>query len=665
MSDVAKRLAYSLEFESRVQEQQALATGLSPREAFSRLASEGFVRKGLLQEVVLAEDAELPEFIDAYELDQSRRTLTLIISDYVSSDGSGIRGFDSEILTEKLELWRSFLARVATDDSLVDSGDANLAEILSTARDAHIWVVSNSSDPAQKAVDVVADFGMDEDAVFWDLDLMGPVCLEEAEFSLVPTHFDEYGNGEPVRALGPFSIEGRDVEAYLVVFTGDLLADLYQHKRENILSENVRGYLGATGKINEGILETISQNPSIFLAYNNGLSVTASDAGVSPSQGGLILEQLTGMHIVNGGQTTASLHYAKWEKGMDLSKVYVQAKVTVIKNDKNAEYVERIAKFANTQNVIRPASLSSNSRFQKELEELSRLIASPIDGTHWYYERSKNSYFVSSLEAKNRGRADWFEAKNPKAQVVKPEELAKCVMAIEEFQPFVTAKGEQEAFKAFHGLTSKQVPIQRQWKRYVAYKILWDTADSIYRSLTLGGYKAQTLAYTLAYLHMVLGDEGLAFSSIWDHQEVSTLVQGELRSLLPKVRDQLIDGAQRQNVAMYAKKVEAWNDMKEFLDWSPRNVALQSVASGALENSGASLPPGSLLRSRSQALGQRGWASLYQWVVGHPETFSNHERSITFKLLNQIERNPDRISDGELVEAQEVLSRAKAMGWPI
>ena len=120
------------------------------------------------------------------------------------------------------------------------------------------------------------------------------------------------------------------------------------------MESNVRAFLGQTGKFNKGIRDTIRNNPQMFLPYNNGVTATAESVEVKCIDNQLYITKINDFQIVNGGQTTASLyHTQKKYKEADLSKIFVQMKLTVIKdqNQKNIE-VSKISRFANTQNKV-------------------------------------------------------------------------------------------------------------------------------------------------------------------------------------------------------------------------------------------------------------------------------------------------------------------------
>ncbi|MBK7483914.1 MAG: AIPR family protein [Flavobacteriales bacterium] len=109
-----------------------------------------------------------------------------------------------------------------------------------------------------------------------------------------------------------------------------------------------------------------------FLPYNNGLAATALDVQTEMVKGQLFITSMRDFQIVNGGQTTASLFHTDHKHKVDLSKVFVQMKLTVIKDEekKNAA-VPDIARYANSQNKVSELDLSSNNPILQKLEELS------------------------------------------------------------------------------------------------------------------------------------------------------------------------------------------------------------------------------------------------------------------------------------------------------
>lgn len=136
----------------------------------------------------------------------------------------------------------------------------------------------------------------------------------------------------------------------------------------------------------------------MFFAYNNGLTATASNIDMERMPDGTLgIRSFTDLQIVNGGQTTASILYAKDQTRADLSDVFVQMKLSVIEPEKVEEIVPKISRFANTQNRISEADFFSSHPFHVEMEKISRRLSAPprpgaLAPTKWFYERARGQY---------------------------------------------------------------------------------------------------------------------------------------------------------------------------------------------------------------------------------------------------------------------------------
>src|SRR5262249_47586193 len=140
---------------------------------------------------------------------------------------------------------------------------------------------------------------------------------------------------------------------FLTIIRGDVLGEIYHDFGTRLLELNVRSFLQLKGAVNRGIRETLIHLPERFLAYNNGISATASrvewrDRG----NGSLGIRRIHDLQIVNGGQTTASIHSSLMKKEADLTKVFVQMKLTVVDPQHLQEVVPEISRFSNTQNKV-------------------------------------------------------------------------------------------------------------------------------------------------------------------------------------------------------------------------------------------------------------------------------------------------------------------------
>ena len=258
-------------------------------------------------------------------------------------------------------------------------------------------------------------------------------------------------DGKGIPAI-PASHLGTRYKSYMCVLPGAMLASMYNNFGSGLLEGNVRAFLSLRGGVNKGIRETILNAPDMFFAYNNGITVVASEVRVAQDGGTVRLLWARDLQIVNGGQTTASLATAARNDKAKLDAVLVQMKLSVIPAEESSEIIPRISRYANSQNKVSDADFFSNHEFHRRMEETSRRLWAPAhDGqqydTHWFYERARGQY-VTELSKLGRSERARFELLNPKNQMVTKTDLAKFENSWLRF-PQQVSKGAQKNFVTF------------------------------------------------------------------------------------------------------------------------------------------------------------------------------------------------------------------------
>lgn len=155
---------------------------------------------------------------------------------------------------------------------------------------------------------------------------------------------------------------GAGLESYLLIVPGAQLAAIYDRWGARLLEANVRTFLQARAKTNKGIQKTIKDEPELFFPYNNGLSATAEEVCCVQTGEGLAISSIGNLQIVNGAQTTGTIHAALKTAKDELSQVFVQMKLTVVPNDRSESIVPKISEYANTQNKVNAADFFSKDR---------------------------------------------------------------------------------------------------------------------------------------------------------------------------------------------------------------------------------------------------------------------------------------------------------------
>lgn len=326
-------------------------------------------------------------------------------------------------------------------------------------------------------------------------------------------------------------------KSYLFAIPGPVLADIFAAYGNRLLEQNVRTYLQAKTSVNKGILKTISEEPTMFFAYNNGLTATASLVKTANrADGSLAITYIKDFQIVNGGQTTASILYARDGLKYDLSEVFAQVKLSVVEEAKLEEIVPKISEYANTQNKVSLADLASNSPAQIRIERLSKEVVVPqkagaLYASKWFYERARGQY-KSLFAYKTQSQRRMLEIEFPKSQLIEKTDLAKFELAFDG-RPHHVSEGAQKCFHRYITTTlktsSESIEINDVWfKCAVAKGILFRRLD---KEVALSdwyknekGLKAQSVAYTIAACAHAFREAGqqIDLIRIWRDQEVPT-----------------------------------------------------------------------------------------------------------------------------------------------
>jgi hypothetical protein len=381
---------------------------------------------------------------------------------------------------------------------------------------------------------------------------------------------------EPIYCL-PAHLHTEDYKSYLLVIPGTFLAILYNKYGSRLLEQNVRTFLQARGKVNKGIRNTIIQQPEKFFAYNNGLTTTAEHIEVEETSKGLKIKSLKNLQIVNGGQTTASIYSAMRKDKASLEQIFVQVKLTIVTPDLVDELVPKISEYANTQNKVNAADFFSNHPFHVRMEEFSRRIYAPAaDGGHkqtkWFYERARGQYQDAQTH-KTPAERKKFQLEYPKKQLISKTDLSKFENVWKGI-PHIVAQGAQNSFVTFAKEIGKNWEKDEKNYNELYFKTAVAKAKIFKATETLisdsnwydGGYRAQTVAYSIAYLSEWIKKQNLHFDflNVWKHQALSNVTIEALNIITKAIYDELINPpAGIANISQWAKREGCWQTMQE------------------------------------------------------------------------------------------------------
>ena len=610
--------------------------------------------------------------------------LGLVLCDF--SLGDEIRVLNKEHVLRLLQrLYRFLAASLKADfrDQLEEtSAGFGVADLISTTwkdvEKVKLIIVTNADFRARADAAKVKDLGGRPVTLsVWDLKRLKQFMEQgQVRANLVIDFARDFGGGIPILAA---SDGGSALESYLAVIPGSQLAEIYDKWGPRLLEANVRSFLQARSKVNRGIRDTIREEPRMFFPYNNGLSATADAIDVDQNSNGLHLVRADNLQIVNGGQTTASLHAARKDFSRQLEQVHVQMKLTIVPRKQSETVVPRISEFANSQNRVNAADFFANHPFHIRIEELSRRILAPSgrDGyreTKWFYERARGQY------ADERGRRTpaerkRFDAEFPRSQFLTKTDLAKyentwaCM-------PQVVSLGAQKNFAEFAKHIGKRWREEGRtfddlwFKRMIAKAIVFRATERIVSGAAWyeGGYRANIVTYAIAkVVHDAKARKmQVDLDTIWRQQEASPDLKLALLTAGAEAQDVITNPPEGiRNFGEWSKKQPCWKWLSERkLDYSDglesglvsselaRERVREARADRALSNSVEA-------ELEVHELGAAFWADVRNWARDRG-LLTPRENGI----LETCSAMPGRLPSGKQCEiAIAILEKVRKQGF--
>ncbi|MBC3242614.1 AIPR family protein [Pseudomonas lurida] len=361
-----------------------------------------------------------------------------------------------------------------------------------------------------------------------------------------------------------------DYDAYLAVLPGEVLSQVYERYGVRLLELNVRAFLGLQGRksVNAELRRTIADQPSMFLAFNNGIVATVDDLDVAPNAtGGIEIRSLKGLQIVNGGQTTASLHRARRKDSISLEHVAVPVKIIKVGGADLSEMVSCISRAANRQNTVQLADFSANDPFHQQIETLANTTWLDDGKGRWFYERARGSYLAAEQKAAYRiSDTKIFRQQTPKQRRLSKLDVARYLSAWSSL-PDKVCLGGQKNFQIFMQRLKDEptrTPDQNWFKRLIAIAILYRSAEKKIKSMRFPAYSAQIIAYVIAGISHRTGGR-IDFDLLWSKQVISPELEQLIAGWAIKLDEVMRKSAGQRNPSEWFKKADCWKDIQDKL----------------------------------------------------------------------------------------------------
>jgi hypothetical protein len=402
-----------------------------------------------------------------------------------------------------------------------------------------------------------------------DLNFLYSVLVSQGNREALNINFEEQFNFkiESIKAA-----DETNFESYLCVLPASILSELYKRFSSRLLEKNVRSFLQFRG-VNLGMRKTLTKEPEKFIAFNNGLTITASNKEIEYINDKVYIKSLSDFQIVNGGQTTASIYFSQ-KDGIDISKVKVMAKINVAKDvseeDLN-ELISSISEFSNSQSKVTAVDLRSRNPQLIKIKALSESVITP-SGRKWFFEKSKGE-FNTKLRISGQSGKNRIEKEYPKEFRFTKEQLGKyyCSWGID---PYKVKKGGEAIFRKFIENISleeseKKIIIDRNFYELLISKIiLFKSLEEIHgeRSKAIGQLRSAVVPYTISILFSKTeGDKKnpntFDLSRLWAKEGLEDDLKSYLYGLMVLINELIKKYAKSDDLGQYSQKKEMWEDI--------------------------------------------------------------------------------------------------------
>lgn len=614
--------------------------------------------------------------INAWNYDEENEAIDLFVTIFKSEQRlTKVSDKDVQDAFSKAEnfFWQ---AREGKLSSKVDESDTTVFDLVQIieqtkeeVKNVRIFVITNG----QASPDIIPDTreqnGIYIDFQLWDIERVYQQYLIRSGKQKIEIDFENDFNHK-LQCLHMDKVSDK-VDAYLAIIPGKILAQIYGKYRQGLLEKNVRTFLQFKAKVNQGIRDTIRNSPDMFFAYNNGISTTAEKVDVEFENGVPYITKIENWQVVNGGQTTASIFATSTEKEIDLAKVFVQMKISVVlKQDEMSEIVPKISRFANTQTIIKDSDFSSNSDYHIAIENFSRTEWMPTKTggkatNKWFYERARGQYLDE--KSKRSGKElKLYDREYPKKQKFTKTDLAKYEMSWWQ-RPFDVGKGAENNFKLFtKELTGQKNEVTKKYyQRLIAKAILFKEIDRIVAKRNLGGYKANMVSYLLSWLSSKTNKK-LNLDNIWENQGISEALNNMIEQMIDVVWKHInTPSKQGTNIGEWCKKAECWLTLKDkFIELDSISEEIRKDADTYVESDlvGQELSPqeSKMIEEAGKVKGEV-WFALSKWAKEN-NRFTPFDRKLSYNL-GVLANRKAVLSPKQAKNALRILKQARDEGF--
>jgi hypothetical protein len=202
--------------------------------------------------------------------------------------------------------------------------------------------------------------------------------------------------------------------------------------------------------------------------------------------------------------------------------------------------------------------------------------------------------------------------------------------------------------------------------RLVAKAILFRRAEAIVQEQEFGGYRANIVAYSLAYLSFVTAQR-IDLDRVWRDQNLSAALRDAITLVSRHVHGSIIKPPDGANVTEWCKKEDCWKSIRALQVNLPAALHDELLASGPSNHPGVIQQNGPVavadtqLIDRLRAISSDRWFEISKWAkeTGNLQPW---QRSLAYSMGRLVANNKNP-SAKQATQAVKILDAVSELGF--
>ena len=206
--------------------------------------------------------------------------------------------------------------------------------------------------------------------------------------------------------------------------------------------------------------------------------------------------------------------------------------------------------------------------------------------------------------------------------------------------PYQVSEGAQKNFRKFTvrlGERKGLLPDEDYYHRLIAKAILFRRTEKLVQKQQYGGYRANIVTYTLAWLSYKTAQR-IDLDRIWKEQSLTSAIENEIIEVSRFVQQIIVNPPGGANVGEWCKKEKCWDAVRAYnhcirpeLEAELISVARPTTAAKPTNSINSVTEDEQALIDEASAVPATTWFALSRWAK-ETNNFQPWQRSLIFKI---------------------------------